>query len=134
MEIRVGWTFSKDILLCDNFFRFEFSSNKTRAFLKGSPELRKIQISDFFTGTHRLSGSRLQDGVQDKVHFERDSRRILVLASELQRNAGPADFLRDLQGLYRSSVLSVPEDYHGDRGPFQVTPFDTGCTSVRGAI
>lgn len=30
--------------------------------------------------------------------------------------------------------FEVPEDYHGDREPFQVTPFNTVCTSLRGAI
>lgn len=41
-----------------------------------------------------------------------DSQGILVLASELQRDAGPADFLRNLQGLRGPRSFEIPGDYH----------------------
>lgn len=122
MEIRVGYfsTFPKDILLYDNFFH-DSNLIRTRGFLKGSPGFQKMQISDFFTRTHVFQDYDFRMKSRTKS-FVRDFQRILVLGENFSRanfsGSGrlPARLARTLE----SSVLSVPGDYHGDRGPLQV--------------
>lgn len=150
MKIHVNWIclqdVCKDVFLLNGMLIFPENFFQDSNLIRTRPERSSKAHTDskrrrfpvfFFTEIRVFQDlARFQDQVQEQgIHVERDSRGILVLASELQRDTGPADFMRDSQGLCRSSILSTwAEDYHGEQSPFQVTPFNTACTSVRGAI